>query len=405
MITRRQFVKSSSLLALAPAVPLFVTRTARATPTDKDRRVLVIVQLDGGNDALNTVVPYTDPNYERLRPKLKIAKRNLLTVSDALGMHPSLKPLDGLLQAGHWAVVPGVGYPNPNRSHFESMATWHTARFDREEHKGYGWIGRALDPRGGTSYAVGGSVPAALRGRRSTAVVLSRVEDVLLTDLVSVKQPVGAASEDDLLAFIHRQTVVAGTTAERLTELASGDDHRLYPATGLAERLKLVARLLKADLGARVFYTVQGGYDTHAVQLFTHTNLLSEFAGAVAAFFDDLKVAKLADRVTLLAFSEFGRTIKENGSAGTDHGTAGIVFLAGPGVRGGVVGAVPSLTELIDGEPKMTTDFRQVYAAVLEDWLGLPAQEVLNGQFARPRLFKTSSLLLQPGKPIGEVIK
>jgi uncharacterized protein (DUF1501 family) len=399
MLTRRDFLRASSLLALAPTVPLFVARTARAAPPDQDRRVLVVVQLDGGNDALNTVVPHADPNYAKLRPKLKLAKKDLVRLSDALGLHPSLKPLDPLLQAGQLAVVPGVGYPNPNRSHFESMAIWHTARFDPEERKGYGWLGRALDPRGGTSYAVGGSVPGALRGRRSAAVALSRVEEVLLAEPTTLSPrpsgergrgegKVSPESADGLLAFVRRQAVDAQTAAEQLAKLAGGDDGGRYPGTGLAERLKLVARLLKADLGARVFYTGQAGYDTHASQVFPHANLLGEFAGAVAAFFEDLKAAKLADRVTLLAFSEFGRTIKENGSAGTDHGTAGAVFLAGPGVRGGVGGTVPSLTELVDGEPKMTADFRRVYATVLEDWLGLQSEEVLGGAFERLPLYR-----------------
>src|SRR5262249_53017769 len=155
MLDRRQFLHSSSLIALASAAPLFIVRTARAAPADKDRRILVVVQLDGGNDALNTVVPIADPAYEKLRPKLKIAKNRLVKLSDTLGLHPSLKPLDKLLQAGHLAVVPGVGYPNPNRSHFESMSIWHTARFDPEERKGYGWLGRALDPSAATTYAVG----------------------------------------------------------------------------------------------------------------------------------------------------------------------------------------------------------------------------------------------------------
>jgi uncharacterized protein (DUF1501 family) len=387
MFTRREFLKSSSLLALAPAVPLFVARTARAVLTERDSRVLVVVQLDGGNDALNTVVPHADPNYEKLRPKLRIQKKNLVRLTDTLGLHPSLKPLDGLLQAGQLAVLPGVGYPNPNRSHFESMAIWHTARFDPEERKGYGWLGRALDPRAGTAYAVGAAVPGALRGRRSTAVALSRVEDVLLSDPAAARQAVGPATADELLAFVRRQAVEAHAAADQLAKLA-GEDAADYPATGLAQRLKLVARLLKADLGARVFYTVQSGYDTHASQAFTHAELLATFAGAVAAFFADLKTAKLADRVALLAFSEFGRTIHENGSGGTDHGTAGAVFAAGPGVRGGTVGSMPSLTDLAGGEPKLTTDFRQVYATVLEDWLGVAAGEVLAGQFERLPLIR-----------------
>jgi uncharacterized protein (DUF1501 family) len=373
MFTRRQFLKSASLIALAPTVPVFLARTAGAAPAAKDRRVLVVVQLDGGNDALNTVVPHADPAYAQYRPKLKIAKKDLVKLNDDLGLHSALKPLGRLLEAGQLAVLPGVGYPNPNRSHFESMAIWHTARFDPEERKGYGWLGRALDPSGGTSYAIGGAVPGALRGSRSAAVSLSRLEDVLLADAATTARP--GPAESDLLAFAQRQAADAQKAADQLARLA-GSDGTGYPASGLADRLKLVARLLKADLGARVFYTLQGGYDTHASQTFTHSNLLGEFAGAVAAFFADLAAAKLADRVALLAFSEFGRTVRENGSGGTDHGTAGAVFLAGAGVRGGVVGTMPSLTDLDGGEPKMTRDFRQVYATALADWLGLPADGV-----------------------------
>jgi uncharacterized protein (DUF1501 family) len=386
VLTRRSFLRSSSLLALAPTVPLFVTRTARATP-DKDARVLVVVQLDGGNDALNTVVPHADPAYQQLRPRLKLDPKSLVRLTEGLGLHPSLRPLDKLLQAGHLGVVPGVGYPNPNRSHFESMAIWHTARFDPEERKTHGWLGRALDPSAGTAYAVGGSVPVALRGRRSAAVALSRVEDVLLADPEAARRSVGPESSDELLAFVRRQAVDAQAAAEKVSGLTGGDGAS-YPTTGLAGRLNLVSRLLKGDLGARVFYTLQAGYDTHANQRFAHANLLSEFAGAVAAFFDDLKAANLAGRVALLAFSEFGRTIQENGSGGTDHGTAGAVLLAGPGVKGGVVGTVPSLTELEKGEPRMTTDFRGVYAAALTDWLGLPA-DGLGGPFERAAVFRS----------------
>jgi uncharacterized protein (DUF1501 family) len=387
MLTRRELIQSS-LLALAPTVPLFVARTARAATASKDRRVLVVVQLDGGNDALNTVVPHADPVYEKLRPKLKIARKRLVKLTDKLGMHPALKPLDPLLQAGQLAVVTGVGYPNPNRSHFESMAIWHTARLDREDRRGYGWLGRALDPRVGTAYVVGGAVPRALRGRRSAAVALSGEKELLLADPSAAKQAVGPESKADLLAFVRRQAVDAQSAAGKIAKVARTGGDAAYPGTGLAERLKLAARLMKSEMGSRVFYTVQPGYDTHAGQAFTHFNLLSTFAGAVAAFFADLKAARLADRVALLAFSEFGRTIEENGSAGTDHGTAGVVFLAGPGVKGGAAGAIPSLTDLVAGEPKMTTDFRRVYASVLEGWLGLPPKEVLGGPFERLPLFR-----------------
>ncbi len=386
MLTRRSFL-SSSLVALAPTVPLFVPRSLAGAAPGKDARVLVVVELDGGNDALNTVVPYRDPNYEKFRPKLKLNPKNIVRLNDTLGLHPSLRPLDKLLQAGQLAVLPGVGYPNPNRSHFESMAIWHTARFDAEERQGYGWLGRMMDPSAGNLFSVGREVPTALRGRRSSAVAFSRIEEVLLADATAAKRGVGAEPADDLLAFVRRQAVQAHTSAEKLAKLAGDAGGPEYPGTGLAERLKLVSRLLKAGVGARVFYTQQSGYDTHAQQQFTHSTLLGEFAGAVAAFFADLKASKLADRVTLLAFSEFGRTIKENGSVGTDHGTAGAVFLAGPTVTGGVAGTMPSLTDLEKGEPKMTTDFRSVYAAVLQGWMGIPYESALGSGFAQRKLF------------------
>jgi uncharacterized protein (DUF1501 family) len=390
MLNRRDFLKASSLLALAPTVPAFLAKTAAASSPAQDSRVLVVVQLDGGNDALNTVVPHADPNYARLRPTLAVRQNDLVRLNDALGLHPGLRPLAGLLEAGQLAIVPGVGYPNPSRSHFTGMAVWHTARLDPADHTGYGWLGRTLDPASGSSYAIHASVPGALRGRRSRAITMLSTEEMLVASAAVAGQATGPepAQADSSLAFVRRQALDGYATSDRLAALAQGAEAGRYPSTELARRLQLVARLLRANLGARVFYTVQGGYDTHAAQRFAHSSLLGEFAQAVAAFFTDLSAAGLADRIALLAFSEFGRTIRENASAGTDHGTAGCVFLVGPGVRGGVCGSTPSLTELDKGEPRMTTDFRRVYASVLEDWLGLGSRDVLNGRFERIELFR-----------------
>jgi uncharacterized protein (DUF1501 family) len=387
MLNRRDFLRASSLLALAPTVPVFLARTAAAGTPAKDGRVLVVVQLDGGNDALNTVVPHADPNYARLRPTLALRPNDLMRLNDNLGLHSALRPLGGLLEAGQLAVVPGVGYPNPSRSHFTGMAVWHTARLDTADHAGYGWLGRALDPASATSYAVHASVPGALRGRRSRAITLLSTEEMLLSRRIGL-QPVQAPEDDSPLAFVRRQALDGYATSDRLAALAQGAEAGSYPSSGLAQRLQLVARLLRANLGARVYYTVQGGYDTHAGQRSAHAGLLGDFARAVAAFFTDLSAAGLAERVALLAFSEFGRTIRENASAGTDHGTAGCVFLAGPGVRGGVCGAMPSLTDLDQGEPRMTIDFRRVYATVLEKWLGFGSRDVLNGSYERLALFR-----------------
>jgi uncharacterized protein (DUF1501 family) len=388
MLSRRTFLKSSPLLALAPTVPAFLARAAFAAGPKTDDRVLVVVQLDGGNDALNTVIPFADQEYAKLRPRLRQDPKQLVKLNDTLGLNPGLKSLDKLWESGRLAVLPGVGYPNPDRSHFKSMAIWHTARpDDKELQAAYGWLGLALDGTRGESCIVSNVTPQAVRGRRAGTVSLTRVEDLILTDPAAMKAGVGTgAQSNDLLEFVRRQAVDAATSAEKISALTRDKVDTTYPSTGLGQKLQLVSRLLKSGSSARIYYTNQGGYDTHSMQMFAHTGLLTEFAGAVAAFFADITTAKLADRVALLAFSEFGRTIQENASAGTDHGTAGCVFLAGPRVKGGIPSTQPSLTELVGGEPKMTTDFRAIYASVLGDWLNLPA-DGLGGVSATLKLF------------------
>jgi uncharacterized protein (DUF1501 family) len=399
MLTRRDFLKRSSLIALAPTVPAFLARTARAVEAERDGRVLVVIQLDGGNDGINTVVPYADEGYARHRKQLRLPADRLLKLNDQVGLHPSFAQAAKLLEAQQLAIVQGVGYPNPSRSHAQSMAIWHTARLDPEEHAGPGWIGRALDGaatppgRAAGSLLVGTQgIPAALRGRRSVPSALARLEDLNLSAGPAEARPLVANVEgDDLAAFVHRSLLDAYATADRLGETArASGDGSAYPGTTLANRLRTVARLLKADFAARVYYVIQPGYDTHANQLPAHASLLGEWAGAVQAFFLDLAAARLAERVAVLSFSEFGRQVRENASAGTDHGTVGPVFLAGPGVRGGLAGTTPRLTDLPDGEPRMSVDFRQVYATVLGDWLGLATYPAVGGSFDRLPLFSRS---------------
>jgi uncharacterized protein (DUF1501 family) len=276
------------------------------------------------------------------------------------------------------------------------MAVWHTARFSPEEHKGPGWLGLALDdapaPAGGAPASVRSGMsapPAALRGRRCLSSALAHLDDLTLHGEVEPKRALGGPAGEDLRAFVRRSMLDAYTTADRLKEAAAVQDSAAYPGTALAERLRLIARLLKAGFGTRVYYAIQRTYDTHGVQLPEHARLLGELGSAVRAFLDDLKAAGLAERVAVLAFSEFGRRVAENGSAGTDHGTAGPVFLAGPRVRPGLAGATPSLLDLEDGDLKVGLDFRRVYASVLEDWLGLPSRPALGGAFERLPLFRS----------------
>jgi uncharacterized protein (DUF1501 family) len=398
MLSRRAFLQSSALIALAPTVPGFLAQTARALEPQHDRPILVVVELDGGNDGINTVVPFPDPGYARHRNVLRLPSSQLIRVNDGVGLHPSMGNAGKLLEGGQLAIVQAVGYPNPNRSHFESMAIWHTARSEPEQRNGFGWIGRALDgeprPEGGGPHSVLvglGDVPVALCGRRSVASGLTRPEDFLLSPTAKPKAGAPAPLKDDLAAFVQRNALDAYATAERMADLLEGkNDGARYPATELAGRLQLMARLIKAKTGSRVYYTRQSGYDTHSGQLAPHAVLLGELSGALKAFLDDLAAARLADQVIVLAFSEFGRTVKENGSQGTDHGTAGPVFVAGSRVKAGLVGTTPSLTELDPkhGDLKVGIDFRQVYATVLVDWLGIPAKDVLGGSFERLALFQ-----------------
>jgi uncharacterized protein (DUF1501 family) len=403
--TRRAFLTRASLLALAPTVPAFLARTARAAAPETDGRVLVVIQLDGGNDGINTVVPYTDPGYAKHRQALRLPADRLHKITKDVGLHPAMGDAARLIETHRLAVVQGVGYPNPSRSHFKSMAIWHTADVslpkqddnDAQTMASLGWVGRALDvgrrPTDGSPDAafVGyGALPAALRSRRAVASTLNRPEDSLLTLKGDTRAAVaGAAPQNDLAAFVQRSTLDAYATSARMAEvLHTRDDNACYPATALAGRLRVIARLLKGGVRTRVFYTSQATYDTHYVQAAAHAELLAELSGALRAFLDDLAAARLADRVAVLCFSEFGRRVQENGSQGTDHGTAGPVFVAGPCVRAGLVGEAPRLLDLQDGDLKMEVDFRGVYATLLDRWLRLDSKRALGATFEALPLFR-----------------
>ena len=394
MITRRDILISglqgSTLIAPAPTLPGFLARTARAAGPAQDSRILVVLQLSGGNDGINTVVPFKDDGYARHRRAIRLSEKRLIKVNGEVGLHPAMAAAGKLLESGRLAIVPGVGYPNPNRSHFRSMAIWQSARLEDRDHTGLGWVGRGLDrgPQtrdGGPAALLIGAddPPPAIRGRRSVSAALDRLDDYTLSDKEVVARPTGPSTfGDDLGQFLRHSLLDAYTTADRLAAIAGAKGvDASYPAYDLARRLGLIGRLIKAGLGTRVYYLEHTGYDTHGQQLPRHFALLEELSASLKAFFDDLAASKLADRVVVLVFSEFGRRVAENGSSGTDHGTAAPVFLAGPGVKAGLHGAYPSLTDLADGDLKMTVDFRRVYATLLESWLGLPSKEALGGSF------------------------
>ncbi len=393
--TRRRFLKTSSLIAMAPAVPSFLASTARAAAAEQEERILVVIQMDGGNDGINTVVPFAAEGYAKYRRELRLNADQVIKLNDSVGLHPRLKPLAELFENSRLAIVQGVGYPNPNRSHDVSMAIWQTARFDSAEHKSFGWLGRAMDerisdstPRGADSILLGDeNPPVALRGRRSTSVALAHLNDLKLKSNLDLRSNPGPAT-DDLLSFARRAAYDARATADLIDEVTTGasrsDSH--YPDTQLASRLCSIAQLIKSGFQTPVYYAIQSGYDTHAVQLPTHNRLLNELSGAMKAFQDDLDAAGLADRVLTFCFSEFGRRVEENVSLGTDHGTAGPVFVMGPRVIAGLHGLPADLTSLDDGGIQMQFDFRQIYATLLQDWLSLPPDRIIGGSFQKARL-------------------
>lgn len=395
MWTRRRFLQATPLISLAPLLPSFLSKTARAAGAASEDRVLVVLQLDGGNDGLNTVVPLEDDAYAKARPKLHLRKDQLLKLDDHVGLHPSMRAAKELVDDGKLAIVQGVGYPNPNRSHFESMNIWQTASLD-DRYGAYGWLGRALDGpplevKQPASKAMGSvfigneETPLALWARRSATVSLASADDLSLELAVSAMASNPTDARDgSLQQFIQREVASAYASAQEYREQQGRRNTtagKRYPATKLGSQLELVSQLLQSKTQARVYYLIQSGYDTHASQLNTHADLLSEFSRALKAFLDDLGALKLDDRVVVLAFSEFGRRVAENDSAGTDHGAAGPVFLAGAPVHAGLLGLAPNLADLRDGDLRMQFDFRQIYATLLDGWLDIPSRDALGIRF------------------------
>ncbi len=412
--TRRDFLKASlgasTLVSLGPAVPAFLSRRALAAGPKSDGRdtVLVVVQMAGGNDGLNTVVPYEDDEYARNRPTLRAVTKKVHKIDSLLGFHPEMEGFARLYKQGHLSVLQGVGYPNPNSDHAAAMRDWQTAR-PHDNSCQTGWLGRAIDLAGDTGKA---NVPAVFVGQIKQPMTLGAEKSIVpnvrsLQDCMLQAMPGAAAGRDhhqrlleaaevpraggenSLLGFLRRNTLDAYAASKKIEAVAKASTAAKagrYPAFQLAGWLGTIAQLIRAEVGIRIFYTEvggeqPGGFDNHANQFGNHCALLHELSESVAAFVDDLKRDKLLDRVLLMTFSEFGRTLKENGRRGTGHGSAAPVFLAGGKLQGGLVGEHPNLTDLENGGQKHHTDFRRVYATVLDRWLGFDARAVLGEKF------------------------
>jgi uncharacterized protein (DUF1501 family) len=411
MTTRRLFLQRGlTLLAATPTIPAFLDQTvlAIANPADvplvqqpggKDGKVLVVVQLAGGNDGLNTVVPFADDAYHRARPGLRVETNTVHRLDDRIGLHPNLRPLFDLFEQGNMAVMHGVGYPNPNRSHFRSMDIWQSAQPEREQ-PASGWVGRyfdsacaGCDPHVGVN--IGDALPLAMQGERVTPVAFARPEayryrgpdheryqalNRLTAPAGDAKKP---ASSSSPLDFLHRTAMDAQVSSDDILRVTQNHQPAgvNYPRGELGEGLRLVAAMIRGGLSTRVYYVHLGGFDTHANQRGRHEQLMSRFAESVGAFWKDLKAQKNDERVLMMTFSEFGRRVAQNASGGTDHGAAAPAFLFGPRVKGGLHGEHPSLTELDNGDLKYRTDFRSLYATILQQWLDTPSKPILGQQF------------------------
>lgn len=426
--TRREFLRTGLVLASGAAtIPAFINSSALAMsrrdlssiPGVPDDHILVVVQLSGGNDGLNTVVPFGMPEYYKARAGIAVPEAQVLKLPeyDGIGLHPQLAPMKDMFDDGLVGIVQGVGYPNPNRSHFKSMDIWHTADTTAT---GDGWLGKYFDaeccgtgkgesgtpeapitaaPSGGPpGIAIGRSAPMAMEGRQIKPVAFESAElfrwaaqDMHTTlregyDALN-RRGTGegpAARAGSNAEFLMRTALDAQVSSDLIRKAVATRPKTQFPNSEIGRQLGMVSSMIRAGLKTRVYYVVHGGFDTHSGQggaQGRHGQLLNQLAASVKAFYTELKAQGNDTRVLTMSFSEFGRRVGQNASQGTDHGTAAPMFLFGPMAREGVIGDHPSLRDLDDGDLKHTLDFRGVYAGILEGWLKADSKTILDGQF------------------------
>ena len=360
-----------------------------------------MIELAGGNDALNTVIPYNDGLYYDYRPTVHIEQDEVLPLDDRLGLNPNMVPIKGLWDEGKVAIINGIGYSNPNRSHFRSMDIWHTAEPEKVAREG--WLGRTvrtLDPRAEnvlTGVSFGRGLPRALQCPQVPVASVGDLETYgLFPDVQEEKRRKyildcftqmygGTDGKDVMMEFLGQTGAEALKGSDILRRAPEAYSSTVeYAANPLAQNLKNAAQVMFADLGTRVYYTQHGSFDTHSGELAAHAKLWQEVSGAVADFMDDAKQHGRQDDFLIFLFTEFGRRIKDNGS-GTDHGSGGIAFVIGDPVKGGLHGEYPSMAERdqLNGDLHANNDFRSTYATLLEDWMGLESTPIVNGHFER----------------------
>lgn len=400
LINRRDAIKRGGMIAVGLVAPRWLATVAEANVLNlakggkiaKDT-VLVVCQFSGGNDGLNTFVPYADKLYGQLRPTIGVPEDQVLKVTDSMGMNPALAPLAELYKKGQVAIIQNVGYPTPNRSHFKSMDIWQSASPDSKLK--YGWLGRHIDTEllhgpANPVYALGLSTekPLALAGKTASVPCFASLADIqnmigdpdterMLREIQGIE-----AKQGSLEQVVQKANKTALDAMDVLaSQLNKYAPKQTYGNDPFGNGFKQISQLVATSPQTRIVYFSTGGFDTHARQVESQTKLLTNFANAIGAFQAEMEACGKADKVIVLVFSEFGRRVAENGSQGTDHGAAGPMMLIGKKVKGGFHGPNPNLRDLVNGDLKYQIDFRQVYAATLDEWVGGDSGTVLGQKF------------------------
>ena len=406
-LTRRDLMKNGGVIAIGLAAPKWLSTITAADMMKQSKggkpssdTILVVCQLSGGNDGLNTVVPYADSLYYKSRPTIGHKEDAVLKLNESLGLHPSMKGVHELYKEGKVAVIQNVGYPKPNRSHFKSMDIWQSASPD--DKLKHGWIGRAFD----ISSKKAAMSPVAALGlstEKPLALTAENASIPCFASLADVSNMLGDKSSESMLREIQGPDAMMGSATRVVQQanrsaldamsilskqLAGFTPKQTYNDDPFGKGFKQISQLIGASPATRVVYFSAGGFDTHARQIDTHAKLLENFSNAVTAFQREMEAIGKADKVVVLVFSEFGRRVNENASQGTDHGAAAPMFVIGKNIKGGIHGSKPDLSNLQDGDLKYKIDFREVYAATLDTWVGSDSELVLGQKFNSLPLFK-----------------
>lgn len=392
LIKRKQFIQIGSLATTSLLMPRFLKAFEAPAQVPAGNKVLVVLQLSGGNDGLNTVIPVRNDIYYRSRPRLGIARDKALSLTDEVGLHPSLTALKGLYDDGAMAVLNGVGYPNPDRSHFRSMDIWHTAS-PSDQYWQSGWLGRYIDAQCSgcdqptQAIELDDVLSLSMKGATHNGLAVKDPRRLYGTAnekfFREVMKEHGADHGEEPVDYLYKTMAETLSSADYIFKQSRLHPTKAsYPSTDIGNSFKTIASLIFSDINTKVYYVSLGSFDTHVNQQMQQERLFKQMNEALEVFFKDLKAAGRFEDVLLMTFSEFGRRVAQNASGGTDHGTANNMFLLGGGLKQqGIVNPMSDLDDLQEGDLKHQIDFKQVYATVLQNWLKADAASVLNGQY------------------------